>query len=187
MSLGIVPPMTGKSQPRRNRRQPLILIAHRMKAKRGLSLVSGGGAVRLRGPERFGQSEILREMVHADHLVAQLSRALEQSLFFCADDARGERGMRELLGVLAAYRPGFLGRADLGLDRFGADRSFEGGLEAPERFALRGARPALRGHVPAEGGARTARVPRGRPRSTRAVRSPPTAGTCPRRAGRAPR
>src|SRR6266581_820057 len=116
MSLGIVPPMTGKSQPRRNRGQTLILIAHRMKAKPGeigvcprfqAAPVSGGGALRLRGPDRFGQSEILREMVHADDLVAQLSRALEQSLLFCADDARGERGMRELLGVLAAYRAGF--------------------------------------------------------------------------------
>src|SRR5438034_6413178 len=141
MSLGIVPPMTGKSQPRRNRGQTLILIAHRMKAKpgknRGLSLVSGGGALRLRGPDRFGQSEILRKMVHADRLVAQLCRTLEQGLLFGADDARGERGLRELLGRLAAYRPGLLGRADLGLDRFGLDRRVERGFEAPERFALR--------------------------------------------------
>src|SRR6266699_7239928 len=108
MSLGIVPPMTGKSQPRQNGDRPLFLITHRSEAKprmnRGLSPVSSGGALWLRGPDRFGQSEILREMVHADHLVAQLRRALEQGLLFGADDARGERGMRELLGGLAAYR-----------------------------------------------------------------------------------
>src|SRR2546426_8853669 len=98
---------------------------------RGLSPVSSGGALWLRGPNRFGQSEILREMVHADHLVAQPRRELEQSLLFGADDARGERRLRELLGGPAVYRPGFLGCADLGLDRFGADRSFEGGFEAP--------------------------------------------------------
>src|SRR5437867_10919441 len=103
---------------------------------RGLSPVSSGGALWLRGPDRFGQPEILREMVDADHLVAQLRRALEQGLLFGADDTRGERGLRELLGGPAAYRTGFLGRADLGLDRFAPDRCFERGFEAPERFAL---------------------------------------------------
>src|SRR5207302_709797 len=81
-----------------------------------------GAALRWRGPERLGQSEILREMVHADHLVAQLRCALEQGLLLGADDMRGERSLRELLGGSAAYRPGFLGRADPGLDRFGLDR-----------------------------------------------------------------
>jgi len=95
---------------------------------RGLSPVSGGGALRLRGPERFGQSEILREMVHADHLVAQLRCALEQGLLLGADDMRGERSLRELLGGSAAYRPGFLGSADPGLDRFGLDRRVERGF-----------------------------------------------------------
>src|SRR5437879_11772960 len=75
-------------------------------------------------------------MVHADHLVAQLRRALEQGLLFGADDARRKPCLRGLIGVLAAYRPGFLGRADLALDRFGPDRRFECGFEAPERFAL---------------------------------------------------
>src|SRR5207302_7756946 len=93
-------------------------------------------ALRLRGPDRFGQPDILREMVHADYLVAQLRRALEQGLLFGTDDARGERGLRELLWVLSAYRPGFLGRADLGLDRFGSDRRFERGFEAADRLAL---------------------------------------------------
>src|SRR5947207_9402959 len=139
MSLGIVPPMTVSAATKPETAPNFDCASYESETgeNRGLCPVSGGGALRLRGPERFGQSEILREMVHADHLVAQLSRALEQSLLFCADDARGERGMRELLGGLAAYRAGFLGRADLGLDRFGSDRSFERGFEAPERFALR--------------------------------------------------
>src|SRR5438552_7542426 len=126
-----------------------------MKAKpgknRGLSPVSGGGALRLRGLNRFGQSEILREIVHADHLVAQLRRALEQRQFFGADDARGERSLGELLGSSAADRPGLVSRTDLRLDRLGLDRRLERGLETPERFALSlrqvhaGAEPVARG------------------------------------------
>src|SRR5260221_14482286 len=108
-----------------------------MKAGNGsLSPVSGRGALRLRRAARFGQSEILREIVHADHLVAQLSRALEQRLLFASDHVRGERSLRELVGRPAAYRPGFLCCTDLGLDRLGLDRRLEGGLETSERFAL---------------------------------------------------
>ena len=97
-----------------------------MKAKpagnRGLSPVLRRGALRLRRPGRFGHSEVLREIVDADHLVAQLRRALEQSLLLAADDIRGKRRLRELLGRLAAYRPGFLRCANLGLYRLGLDR-----------------------------------------------------------------
>src|SRR5258706_6224834 len=50
---------------------------------------------------------------------------LFRSLLFGADDTRGERRLRELLGGPAAYRTGFLGRVDLGLDRFAPDRSEE--------------------------------------------------------------
>ena len=53
--------------------------------------------MRLRGPDRLGKSEILREIVHADHLVAQLRRALEQGLLFGADDARGESSLDKVL------------------------------------------------------------------------------------------
>jgi len=44
----------------------------RVKKDFGLS----GGALRLRGLQRLGASEILREVIDADHLVAQLGRAL---------------------------------------------------------------------------------------------------------------
>src|SRR5713101_7114297 len=114
-----------------------IVLKQNRRKNRGLSPVSGRCALRLRGPGRFGQSEILREMVHADHLVAQLRRALEQTLLFGADDARGERGLGELLGCPSVYCPRLLRRADLGLDRLGLDGRVERGLETPERLALR--------------------------------------------------
>src|SRR6266851_7429652 len=119
--------------------------------KMSLATASRRGALRLRRPARFGQSEILREIVHADHLVAQLRRALEQRLLLASDHVRRERSLRELLGRFAVYRPGFLRCADLGLDRLGLDRRLEGGLETSERFALRlrqvhaGAEPVARG------------------------------------------
>src|SRR5712664_4206878 len=103
-----------------------IVLRQNRGKNRSLSPVSGRGALRLRRPARFGQSEILREIVHADHLVAQLSRALEQRLLFASDHVRGERSLRELLGRPAAYRPGFLRCADLGLDCLGLDRRLEG-------------------------------------------------------------
>src|SRR6266852_2113150 len=136
MSFGIVPPVKGKSRPRTTQRTPgRILFPPR--PRRFAANFLGRCALRLRGPGRFGQPEILREMVHADHLVAQLSRAPEQTVLFGTDDARGERGLGELLGRRSAYRPRLLRRADLGLDRLGLDRRVERGLEAPERLALR--------------------------------------------------
>src|SRR5262245_44491860 len=95
-----------------------------------------GGALRLRGPGRLGSSQVLREMIDADHLVAQLRGALEQRQLLAADDLRGERRLRELIRSASANRAGLLRGADLGLDCLGLDRSVERRLQRGKRVVL---------------------------------------------------
>src|SRR5882672_11790740 len=96
----------------------------------------GGGALRLRRPQRFGSAEVLREMIDADHLVAQLRGALQQRHVLAADDLRRERRLRELVGTHSANRAGLLRGADPGLHRLGLDRRGESGFEATQRLAF---------------------------------------------------
>src|SRR5215472_14547766 len=92
-------------------------------------------ALRLRGTQRFGPTQVLREMVDADHLVAQLRGALERRRFLAGDHLRGERSLSDILAARGADRARLLRGAYLRLDRLGVDRRGERRLDRGERVA----------------------------------------------------